>query len=381
MYPYNKAIDGSKANTFTATVHGDVIIKYQILIHENNTGVSVYTSDEISGTYYNGDTIIFVLPSSQLQNGKDLLWKIKLWDRNNNTLTSPPVFFKTRATPVVQVNEISSPHNRANVDFSGTYYQHQNVPIQYYIWNIYDAEDNLIDTSGKIYNSKLTYNYDGLLSGNTYKYQLVVVNQDNVQITSSKFSFSVYYDTYNYKIGLTPKVEILNDLNAAKIYLVGDKYSRGISTGRYSFVKDTPFIGANSVKINNGTIYYNEVSGTPLSLNEKNFTVVLDTVIDEKKTGEIIDLSSQLPSKSYKLIIKSHKFFSIINGDEKEVIPFFSTIKSGQTTTGEPEDDTGYIWDDNEVWYDSKFWTEPTPISKHFNIKLFPTTVEIMEVE
>ena len=257
MYPYNKAIDGSKANTFTATVHGDVITKYQILIHENNTGVSVYTSDEISGTYYNGDTIIFVLPSSQLQNGKDLLWKIKLWDRNNNTLTSPPVFFKTRTTPVVQVNEISSPHNRANVDFSGTYYQHQNVPIQYYIWNIYDAEDNLIDTSGKIYNSKLTYNYDGLLSGNTYKYQLVVVNQDNVQIASSKFSFSVYYDTYNYNIGLTPKVEILNDLNAAKIYLVGDKYSRGISTGRYSFVKDTPFIGANSVKINNGTIYYN----------------------------------------------------------------------------------------------------------------------------
>ena len=76
------------------------------------------------------------------------------------------------------------------------------------------------------------------------------MNQDNIQIASSKFSFSVYYDTYNYKIGLTPKVEILNDLNAAKIYLVDDKYSRGISTGRYSFVKDTPFIGANSVKIN-----------------------------------------------------------------------------------------------------------------------------------
>ena len=86
VYPYNTTIDISQTNEFSLIFNGDELESYQYEIAENNsTGSALVTSSRLDNpNIYNNDTLAFPVGGSSLSSllGKNLLWRVTLWENN-----------------------------------------------------------------------------------------------------------------------------------------------------------------------------------------------------------------------------------------------------------------------------------------------------------
>ena len=84
--PYNTTIDTSLDNNFSIIFNGDELESYQYEIYENNqSDKAIFSSDRVDNPMiYNGDTLSIKTSGESLKNlvGKNLLWKIILWENN-----------------------------------------------------------------------------------------------------------------------------------------------------------------------------------------------------------------------------------------------------------------------------------------------------------
>ena len=78
-------------------------------------------------------------------------------------------------------------------------------PVQYYYWEVYDSDKNLIFQSNKIYSQDIQFKYSNFLNNNTYKIKCIVYNNIG-EIISAEKEFSISYDStpvnidYSYRI-------------------------------------------------------------------------------------------------------------------------------------------------------------------------------------
>ena len=94
---------------------------------------------------------------------------------------SPYYYFNTKAIPVITpkmtfVNEVIK--CEASITTQGNY------PIKYYYWTIYDKDDNIINQSEKIWSSRMEYLFREVLPDATFKGEITIVTQDDVEVTS-----------------------------------------------------------------------------------------------------------------------------------------------------------------------------------------------------
>jgi hypothetical protein len=302
-----------------------------------------------------------------------------LWDSVSATITSPSFFFRSRNTPVVSVSSVSSPVTVREITLTGDYTQAQNVPVKYHIWSLYDDDDNLIDTTDKVYSAHLSYYFNGLLSGETYQYTLTIVNQDNVEIITGPESFTVSYPAPD--ISVPPSVSFDNETNSAKVEWTSDRQSIGTASGDITYQEDCPFAGTNSVVIPQGvTITYDSISGQPLEIYEDSFSVIVSAIIDSTKSGKIFELIDEDTGNSYYIEFSGYAFTSVKNDVSTFIDYVLTNMVSGQTVTGVPAADTAYIWDDDEIWNDDYYWTETLPFTKKYKFIMRPTYVSVNEV-
>ena len=213
-------------------------------------------------------------------------------------------YFKARKTPVITINDIDASYLDENNNlkyrhciFTGTYTQEQNVSIKYHLWNLYSVSEDeltheevleLINNTDEIYNSNLTYEFDGFVTGTNYRLELVVNTQDNQTVTVTK-DITVLY---NQPVLVDEPAAIWNpENNSVMIDCQVIKISEPTVDGEYEFTED------GFLHITQGTITYDEVSGKQLALTE--FTALTEFYADDLLATRILGLLSSDEKDDY----------------------------------------------------------------------------------
>ena len=299
--PKNEARDMSIAQMFSVQVHGVICTDYQIIIKNNDTGVTIYDSTKLhlSIPLYDKSTLYHTVPANSITNGVNYKWIITVYENTNN-VTSGEQFFKSYGNPTVT---LSIPLTISTQAYSprAIYYHPQSISIQKFKYILYDSSDNVLTETDYFYSANLTYDFDGFLNGSTYQIECIVMDQNDITVSSGKQSFNVNYSQPN--VNVTPVVEILEDKSASKIKWGKAVQVSGVTTGIISYIDFLssnnkainlePYIiqtnltnDRNSTEINPMDLYnYTESTLTPINIFSKWGVNTSDAIIT--KLGEI----------------------------------------------------------------------------------------------
>lgn len=295
-------------------------------------------------------------------------------------------YFKTRNTPVVSIDDITSDSkdaagnlNQRQYTFVGHYAQAQNVSIKYHNWSLYNANTNvLIEETDDIYNSNIKYTFDGFVTGIQYKVVLHIETQDGVQVSVDKV-FNVLYSSP--EVIDSPLVTLNSEHNAAKLYYNIVKVSYPNINGEYEFTDN------NTLHIKSGDLIYDKVSGK--NINVKDYTILAQFYVEAGKTGNVIGLSNNV--KSYNgvalnvlyensdpigrwYVRRMSNTSSVedikIRGVKNNVLPMLQP-------TNTVENDTEYLWFSSRNWDFSQYYImgDDTANSKVVKVVITPTDI------
>lgn len=295
-------------------------------------------------------------------------------------------YFKTRNTPVVSIDDITSDSkdeagnlNQRQYTFVGHYAQAQNVSIKYHNWSLYNANTNvLIEETDDIYNSNIKYTFDGFITGIQYKVVLHIETQDGVQVSVDKV-FNVLYSSP--EVIDSPLVTLNSEHNAAKLYYNIVKVSYPTINGEYEFTDN------NTLHIKSGDLTYDKVSGK--NINVKDYTILAQFYVEAGKTGNVIGLSNNV--KSYNgvalnvlyensdpigrwYVRRMSNTSSVedikIRGVKNNVLPMLQP-------TNTVENDTEYLWFSSRNWDFSQYYIvgDDTANSKVVKVVITPTDI------
>lgn len=115
--------------------------------------------------------------------------------------TTPENPLYVRKVPTVEITNVPENLDTKEYTFIGEYNQEDNVPLVYFIWNLYSVSDSgatLIKTSGKVYSANIQFSYDGFKPGETYRIELTCETEYGVTVTSRAANFNVNYVALPY---------------------------------------------------------------------------------------------------------------------------------------------------------------------------------------
>ena len=213
------------------------------------------------------------------------------------TTTLNGFYFKARTTPVITINPIAAENldDAGNLKyrrctFTGSYTQEQNVSIKYHRWDIYEVgEDEVLASSGDVYNSNLTYFYDGFASTIDYKIVLTINTQDAQEYTKEL----IFHTLYNEPVIVQQPSAIFNpEHNSVTVDCRVIKVSEPVLSDDLDYEFTDGYL-----HINQGNITYDTISDVPIELED--FTVVTEFYLDEAVANIIINLLTKDETGQY----------------------------------------------------------------------------------
>jgi len=160
---------------------------YRVLVYLiTDTSTPVHDSGVISSS-----NEFYDLPSSTLINGNDCVWKVTITSGVISRTNISFAHFKTLATPVVTIDSFGTIGQFYT--FTATYSQAQSVPVKTYQWFLYDDNDEPLETGDIIIGTTISQTFTGFANATTYKIDVKVVNQNDVEVTSARESFTTSY--------------------------------------------------------------------------------------------------------------------------------------------------------------------------------------------
>lgn len=299
------------------------------------------------------------------------------------TITYP---FKGRATPVI---DITSPSSDGQVitsfdfNFKGSYSQSNNVSMKYFIFNIYNANGDLINTSGQIYSSKIEYYVEELsndVATNPYTVELIINNQDDVTVRTSK-TFSIQY--VPLEIQFPPTVRYDEDRAAAIIEWQQQLQSFGEIDGSVIYEKNAYNNFYSVVLDNESYVTYSFINDKEMNLSEKS-TILFSTVLDSDKQGKIIEITLSNGDLIY-VTLEGFVFYINRKSNNKllkeEIYNIFETDLSCFQSNNTVLPNTGYYLYDDEIWpadSEGKYYIingSDALTTKHFKISIIPENI------
>ena len=227
------AFDAADGYTFTFAVPGTTaqIVANRLTIRNAQTNNVVY--DEKLETYQythivNGNNAS--QNPSELQNNTYYTATLTVFDaENNESPTSIAVDFWCFTTPTVSITNIPSNQIITNGSFPFTfeYMQPEGERINSYTFNLYNAAQSLVDTSGTLYTSGTTegsnifaasHTFSGFTNLQTYYVEVVALTVYNTRVSTGLQKFTVQYtqpDTYTY-------LQLVNNCNEGYITLTSN---------------------------------------------------------------------------------------------------------------------------------------------------------------
>jgi hypothetical protein len=282
-------------------------VAYDLTIYRNSNSSVVYNTTKITNPtpLYNNQTLEVTVNAAVLTAGTEYKWRIKLYWDSTNYIESGEIFFKAYNSPTLTLT-IPGTINSNNYTFAPIFAQTQDIGVKYFIAYLFDENGVQLSTSNKIYSANIQYNFDGFISGSTYKVQFIAIDQNDMQANSGVKTFIVDY--LSPSVNIIPSIELLSDSNAIKIRWSNALQIIGQSTGTFTYTSDVFFAGSKEININaSSTIYYN--SDIP-----EQFTALYKTKLPIGFTGKILELYDNETGELYTVGYDGIHFYYIIDG-------------------------------------------------------------------
>lgn len=236
------AINGQVDNIFTCLINanpGVAVVKYKIDIVLNSNNDSVYSQTvtlNSNNCVYDGETLSHTVPVNTLTNGIEYKWYITVYDSTDlaTGVTSDEILLKLNS-PINIVFTVPSIINAQKHTFTFTYLQTENIPIEYFKYNLY-SNNKLIKTSGNLYGGRPSYEFTGFISNSEYEIEVVGVNVNGSEFSSGKQSFTVSYASAN----VSTKPNVSQDIETSLVTVdIGTiVQNTGVASGVYSFINN-----------------------------------------------------------------------------------------------------------------------------------------------
>jgi len=289
--------------------------------------------------------------------------------------------------------------------FYANFVQEQNIGIRWHKFQLYSSAYDLIEDTGRQYNSKLYFSYGSLQNGEYYFVKCTIEDSTGNITESDLLRVDVNYRGFD--LGTNIKIDQNCDMGYVSLAWESDRFIDGIATGEYNYITNTdtylsgqtitgiPESGVNYVwdeseswndelywtetnaesgqiraKITSGEIYYNKIYDDELNIDSDSFTLFTDIKLNSSKQGKLVSLSGV--NSDYFVFVEGYDIKYSLNDIETKLFSIYSTIESGQSD-GIPIVDVGYVWDDSDIWDDDLRWTESLDITKSAKITMLPT--------
>lgn len=276
------------------------------------------------------------IPSSVLTNGNDYKWYIELTDNMGKTVTSPEYYFKARSVPTIEIisEDIEGgilPY--CNGIFSGAYTQNDvletgeviSVALRSHRWELYtqtnsDGDyDKLVYATDETYSHNIKFEYNGFMSGLSYKIALIVTTEDGVTVETYE-TFTVEYKLMEPFI--LPIATVNKKQNAVEVDYSGTKTIIGklTETSEYNFTED-------GVHLEKGaTLYWDEITGEEggLQIDNQSFTLFTYINLGYDFSGTVLSLEGD-SGEQCTISYNEGIFYWSINGKEGEHIAYDAT--------------------------------------------------------
>ena len=201
------AIDASENNVITYQVSDNPkVTSTEIKIINNTTGSLVYQTTSKSSRYS------VPISGGKLSNGTYYAVSVRYYVDNQVSEWSNPVDFYCYLKPTVSVNiKDNDVLEGTSLNVVVTYNQAQKVKMGNAVVSIYDDNDNLISSSGELYNSanampvNVAYTFTGLTMGQPYYLIATVQTKDGISVETDAIHFMMKSFTTLITSGLSLK--------------------------------------------------------------------------------------------------------------------------------------------------------------------------------
>lgn len=362
---YPSTLSGIGAGTVDVTqglnvswqVNGDTpMTAYQIKIYQNDTAstlkydsgsVSVSPAFETHDRYGNPTFYTVLLSAATLStagivNGYQYGYKMLItqwWGVSDYVEQTSASVFITRSLPTIAIDAIPNPVTSSSLTITATYAQAQGDPISTVDWvfALAGSESNPIKKTGAVNTQVLSFDADGLITGNTYSIMCTVVTANGAEASTGFVQFTVSYSSSS--LGINYQLAQLK--NSSAVYLSWDDLGSNILA--YPYTDMTKTTNGITFTVNgegdvtaNGTAsadaYFTMASGT---LSQIGLTAGQKLLISSGYSGARIEVTSTNSSNVVVTTENGADPFQYIVPSTTDTLKFYIVIPNGITVTSQ----------------------------------------------
>lgn len=237
-------VDVTQGLNVSWQVNGDTpMTAYQIKIYQNDSGSTLmYDSGSVTvspafephdkygnATYFTAIISAAALSTAGIVNGYQYGYKMLItqwWGVSDYVEQTSASVFITRSTPNISIDAIPNPVAASSITITATYSQAQGDPISTVEWvfALAGSESNPIRKTGAISTQVLSFDADGLITGNTYSIMCNVVTSTGMEASTGFVQFPVLYSSSS--LGINYQLAQLK--NSSAVYLSWDDLGSNI---------------------------------------------------------------------------------------------------------------------------------------------------------
>lgn len=285
--PYDKDNEFSfLANCSSNDGFTDVDVHFINLDTGEDLGVILQDHNGSYG-WVNGDTISLTLPANTLARG-NYQWYVRLYSsqmETNEEVISPKYQVELTYSPDARVEGVDP----IVKEHSKYFYVNGSVgDFAYYIFYLYDKDGYVVNQSPKLNNGHLEYEFDRLVSGNTYQIGVSFYYQDGTMYSTDKVAFDVDYEVSILSDSILT-VETVCDKPAIRVEWGNAIVANAVADERdYEFLQNVPYTDGTSLKINKGKSVSWDLPNTDITHDFTLFTTW--GAVEESFQGEVLRL-------------------------------------------------------------------------------------------
>lgn len=310
-------VDVTQNLTVSWQVNGNSpLLAYEIVFMQNDTDSTVVldtgkiTLDApFYGVNYKGEVQYFstVITASQMfaagmTNGYANGYKMAItqwWSANDSITQTSASYFITRSVPTISMGEIPNPMPYRAYTFTADYTQAQGDTVEWMQWQVLlaDGSNDVVYDTGKIYGTgEIKMDYDGFITGTSYKVQCTVQTENGIEISTGWTTFPVEYASS--LLDGTANACALCDTDAVEITLPSSVYITGKATGTVAYERNV--MGQNTLVLvsPSDAVVWNEANTEPLSLPYPYTIVISGSVSSVITANTLLTISSNNHSMS-----------------------------------------------------------------------------------
>ena len=243
-------VDVTQGLNVSWQVNGDTpMTAYQVRIYQNDSASTLmYDSGSVTvspafephdkygnATYFTAIISAAALSTAGIVNGYQYGYKMLItqwWGVSDYVEQTSASVFITRSTPNISIDAIPNPVAASSTTITATYSQAQGDPISTVEWvfALAGSESNPIRKTGAISTQVLSFDADGLITGNTYSIMCNVVTSTGMEASTGYVQFPVLYSSSS--LGINYQLAQLK--NSSAVYLSWDDLGSNILAYPYT---------------------------------------------------------------------------------------------------------------------------------------------------